>query len=268
MKSISIALVLVLGCTLSADQIADCTSSKKQSEDMNPSDGIQVHLKPSKSTYLIGEPVLFTVTLRNNTKQDIRAWVVSLKNQVQVFVSNGGAFERYEDRMADIGKVVPSVETLAPGKSKSYEIKILYSIWTKDQKNAELAFPFTGTYCVQVKYPLFPDRKMIESNIVHTKFKKPEGDDATIWKQINRPEALRFLQSGRLNEDEEDLPFELASLMEKFPKSPYVDGFKHTLRLYYQQEAAKMYPRDLKSDPWMQRLRKLLDIEFQEESAK
>lgn len=265
MKPYLLALILLPGCAVAEDEVAHCAIPKNTLERTQNPNEIQVHLKPEKEKFLIGEPVRFTVTVKNNSQQDIEAWVMALKYQMQIFISGGKGFDRYEDGMQEAVRIIPSTETLKPGGTESYPFKVLYSSWMKAPEKDKLAFPLAGTYCIQVKYPLFPDRKMFKSNIVHITVEKPTGDDAKVWQKINQPTMLRFLQSGRLLTDEEDIPVELADLLEKFPKSGYAEELKRTLRWHYDQKKGGMHSETLKSDPWMQRLRKLLDIKLEKD---
>ena len=210
MKYVLLSFITISGCGIpeqGVEDVADCSMTDALGNG-GESNGIKVHLEPEKTTYLVGEPVMFRVVLKNNTRKDIQAWVEALQNQVQIFLSDGKRFNRFEDGMQLAIKVLPSTEKIKPNGTKIYQFKVLYTASPKEPEKGKLAFPKPGTYCIQAKYPLFPDRKMFESNLAHITVKKPAGDDAKIWQKINRPSVLRFLQSGHSGEDEEDMPVE------------------------------------------------------------
>ena len=52
---------------------------------------------------------------------------------------------------------------------------------------------------------------------------------------------------------------ELLDLVQQFPKSGYAEGLKHSLRSYYYSKASW-----LRDDPYMQKVRKLLDIDLKD----
>lgn len=266
MKRALLMLIVISGCTFPKEEVANCVLTETEKSAAENPEGIQITVRPNKEKYLIGEPVMLTVSVKNNTQEEVTVWVPALKNQIDIIVYGNGYKPFHPgDRNADTFKIVPSTEPLPKGAATDYRFTLLYSYGSAEPEKDNLAFPIKGTYCIQAKYPLFPGRKMVDSGLAHITVEKPTGSDAKVWKKLNDPSMLRFLQSVKLGEDEDDIPVELANLLERFPQSGYAESLKRVLRYYYEQKAHSMSPETLKADPFMTKLRKLCDIELKED---
>jgi len=180
-----------------------------------------VRIKTSKVRYLRGEPVLVTVTITNDGKKDIPAWIDMVKYAVTFFVKHdGNEFRKVNVYGGSDLKLDRYVDPLPPGQSKSYEFRIL-PIYERGKASA-LAFDKPGTYHVKVRYPLWKTTVKFESNTIQVRIQKPTGVDAKAWAEMDRPHFLRFLQSGvALRDKGEYPPITAARLLKEYPGSRY-----------------------------------------------
>jgi len=204
-----------------------------------PPGPVQVSVVSSSKQYVVGEPVLLTVTVRNHSQRQLQTWVDLLAYQIEIYTAvRGEPFQQYTVRNHDPYEIQPMVERLAPGKSKRYGIRVLYTFYFKEtsERRSALAFAKPGTYSLKVRYPLYPDRQMFESNTIEFRINEPRGVDARVFQRINRPEFLYFLQSGLTPGDNHDVVREAVQIVRTVPKSSYHDALRWSLLHYYRHE--------------------------------
>jgi len=196
---------------------------------------LDVFLVLQKEQYVVGEPVLLDVRLKNLGTRDLPAWVDALSYQIETYVRRGsGAFLQYSLGDFDLLKISPSVESVAPGQSKRYTLRILYTWYSRETRGrrSRLAFETPGEYDVKVVYPLFPKRDKFESNVIQIRVVKPEGTDATVWARLNHRDLLHFLQTG-VDPETSDVVDEILYVLTEFPNSTYCPAIRWALENHY-----------------------------------
>jgi len=190
-----------------------------------------------RARYLLGDPVVLAGSLRNTEKEPIRECRADLPlhaNAVDIFISADGVrFLEYRTGIYDIAKVERPLETLEPGQEWTFQLRVLYTF----QRPSRLAFERAGKHFVKLVYPLISrggrHRVVVESNVVSIDVRAPEGADAEVWRQINTPDFLYFLQSGYDRHKDAKIPTQALDLVRKAPKGGYAEGLRQGLREYY-----------------------------------
>ena len=190
-----------------------------------------------RARYLLGDPVVLAGSLRNTGKEPIRECRADLPlhaRGVDIFISADGVrFLEYRMGIYDIGKVERPLETLEPGQEWTFQLRVLYTF----ERPSHLAFERPGKHFVKLVYPLISrggaPRAAIESNVVSIDVRAPEGADAEVWRQINTPDFLYFLQSGYDRHKDAKIPTQALELLRKAPKGGYAEGLRQGLREYY-----------------------------------
>lgn len=237
---------------------------------------VSVALTSPRHEYLLGEPVLLEVTVRNEMTEAIKAFEVFVKNvepEVKVYFSQDGrTFQEYEIGIYPIHRIARRVKTLKPGEEWRYELRVLYT-----HKNPSgLVFEQPGTYFLKAIYPLWwaesvgsRDRLReilkLPSNVIQVQILQPTGIDAQVWERIKSNEFLHFIQSGRVKLEWEEVEriksikgqltekdwveiryrktvVKVVEVLRSFPESRYHHALRDALRLFYEANKFKLTP--------------------------
>jgi len=193
---------------------------------------------PGRRHYLLGEPVVLAGALRNMGREAIREYRADLPlhaEAVEIFVSGDGSrFVEYRMGIYETGKVARHLQTLEPGQEWTFQLRVLYTF----ERPSRLAFERPGKHFVKLVYPLISrggaPQAAVESNVVSIDVRAPEGADAEVWRQINSPDFLYFVQSGHDRHKDAKIPTQAVELLRKAPKGGYAEGLRQGLREYYQ----------------------------------
>lgn len=197
-----------------------------------PAQALRIELSALKSECVIGEPVVLSVTVWNESESEIPAWIDLLSNQIQIWIARDDApFVQYVKGVGAIPLVIPEVRPIAPGGSKVYVIRVLARFRPARARRlaAQLAFPEVGEYAIKARYPLYPDRKMFESNTIRIQICERTGVEAQIWAQIDEPRFLCFLQTGEYWGEGREHALKAAELLTSFPDSRYHAALRYAL---------------------------------------
>lgn len=206
---------------------------------------VRVKLKGVGLEYLLGETVQLQVTVTNRSNDVIEAWQLFVKEsdpEIRIYISkDGGKYTEYRVGIGGVGKRRRRTRVLKPSESWKYTLRMLYTYKDKGR----LAFTNPGRYRIKVRYPLIqpaapPDgrfkKEELESNAIRIRIKQPEGIDLKVWKQIQSPHFLYFLQSGYTKRHHEDDPLRAVEILKSFPKSRYADDLRWALKTYYDRD--------------------------------
>jgi hypothetical protein len=222
-----------------------CCADFQQAEGQHKK--VRVTLTTPDDEYVLGETVQLKVSVTNTTNKTITAMTVYVEDsepEIEIYISKDrDKYERY--RMGIYPSVTRTRQTrvLKPSDSWQYTLRVVYGSKAKSR----LAFPKPGTYRIKVRYPLFralppPKRKgsykreEYESNAIRIRIKQPEGIDLKVWKQIQSPHFLYFLQSGYTKRHHEDDPRRAVKILKSVPKSSYADDLRWALKTYYYRD--------------------------------
>jgi len=197
-----------------------------------------VRLAVAPAQYSVGQPVELGVTAQNTGGEDIQAWGDVRADQIHVYIARDGEeFRRYTPGEYDHVDSERLVEPLPPRACKVYAVRVLYTFFEKETtERRRLAFEEPGAWLVKVRYPLYPNRQMYESNTIRIQLKAPQGVDARVWQRINRPEFLYFLQWGLTPGDNHDVVRDAVHIVRTVPTSSYHDALRWSLLHYYRHE--------------------------------
>ena len=197
---------------------------------------VHVELHSASGEYVLGEPVVLRLAVKNLGDEDIRTWVDLLVYQIKVYIaSEGKDFSLYKQGEHVIYEVHPSTMPLEPRQSKAYVLRVLCTFYFTDtlERRSELAFPEPGTYLVRARYPLYNTAQEIESNTIAIRIKPRRGVDAKLWQQIGDKEFWHFVQRGYPPHLNKDIPLRAAELVNSVPHSSYHDGLRWALAEFY-----------------------------------
>lgn len=234
---------------------------------------VSVTLTSPRYEYLLGEPVILEVTVRNEMTEEIKAFEIFVKNvepEIEVYFSQDGkTFQEYEIGIYPAHNIERRVKTLKPGEVWKYELRVLYT-----HKNPSgLVFEQPGIYFLKVIYPLWwaksKDRLRkilkIPSNVIQVQILQPTGVDAQVWAQIKSNEFLYFIQSGMVKLEWEEVEkvksikgrltdkdwvekeygktvAKVVEVLRSFPESRYHPVLRDALRVFYEKNKFKLTP--------------------------
>jgi hypothetical protein len=230
-------------------------------------DPVRVELASDSQEYVIGEPVVLSVTVTNVSQDEIQVLVDALDYHIGILISQDGTrFKQYTPGDRFIPYVIPRAEPLGPGESKVHTFRVLYTSYSREtpQRRSHLVFEKPGMYLVKARYPLFGKRESFESNMIRVRINQPQGVDAEVWKQINSPHFLYFLRSAEPNSvlrDYGDTPLRAARLLQSIPKSSYSPAIKYALERRYRERRRYMLRERALEDPELQLIRSVTGIE-------
>jgi hypothetical protein len=218
-----------------------------------------------REKYLLGEPVPLRGALRNVGKEpftELRADLPIRRHALDIFVSDDGIHFGKELRLlSGEAKVRRRRDTLEPNQEWVFDLSVLYTY----SHPTRLAFETAGEHFIKVGYPLLSrgmgQRLVVESNVLPVLVVKPKGDDRKVWDQIDRPEFLRFLESGRAEPSHPEIPRQAFELVRAFPQCGYQEALRHSLREYYEARRGELSADpELPLPPDLDEIRRLLGI--------
>jgi len=221
-------------------------------------DRVRVTLDTPRTEYVLGEPILLNVAVKNVGREALKAWKVHTdytEPEIIVLISKDArSFDRYVMGVFGAVNFGVIVEVLKAGESREYSLRVLYA----ERHRTRLALKEPGRYWIKVRYPLItPEplrRTELESNTVEVRVNQPKPADAEVWQAIRAPEFLRFIQCGVGHPKRPDVPRKVAELVRKHPKSTYDAALRWALNRYYERA---VYP---KGRQWAQQQPELEEI--------
>lgn len=212
---------------------------------------LDVELEADKCHYVVGEMVVLQVKVENNGDINLPVWIDLLDSQIQIFLASPDAVARqFIIGGRAIPSVVPNAIALPPGESKYYPLRLLhhFSLSSEQGPISTLAFPETGEYEIFVKYPLFPERELFESNRIRIRVDEPKGGDAEVWQQLNDEKVLFFLQRGELWLNSQEVPRKVGEILTGVSDSAYHSTMRWALgRHYHRLRIENPAPEDIEN---------------------
>lgn len=197
---------------------------------------LQLSLWTLKTTYLLGEPILLAGSLHNPTGSPIQEYDVHSSEELHrvgiSFSRNGVEWQSYRMGLYSLPKVRWRLKTLGAGDRWVFTKRVLYS----DESPSRLALGKPGKYFARISYPLKRARTLVRSAPVEFTIQAPEAEDLALWKVIQKPQAIRFLQTGEASEEADRLPFQLATLLKEHPGTGYAAAVRYALGIHYLTE--------------------------------
>jgi len=187
----------------------------------------------ARAQYLLGEPVPFDLTFRNNSN-DVIEVVEVFPDEIPLWIaSEAMPFERFP-RVSAIAKRDRRLISLRPGNVLNLQFRASVSF------QYELAFPKSGDYQVYAVFPLYVSGSSgsvdISSNTVELRVREPQGLDLQVWAKLKDPSFLALLSHGHVNQQKKDVPLEMARVLEAHPKSGYAPAMRYALsKVYFHQ---------------------------------
>ena len=198
---------------------------------------LQAVIKTNKNKYVVGEPVFVTAMVQNIANKPLKVLSDILQWQMDILIAKeGGKFQRFRRGQADLvyKEVSPAAVELKPGEKKYYVFLVLYTYYRDNREPPRLAFPRPGKYTIKVRTRVYGEYKnRIESNTIQVTVLAPKGVDLDVWKQLNDPEYLFFLQSWEECPDRDRYALRTATVLNATADSSYHVGLRAVLRQYY-----------------------------------
>lgn len=226
---------------------------------------LKLTIRAPREKYLLGEPVPLRGALRNVGKEpftELRADLPIRHPALDIVVSQDGIhFGEPLRIIGGGGKVKRKRDTLEPDQEWVFDLRVLYT----HSHLTRLAFESAGQHFIKVGYPLMSrgkgQRVVVESNVLRVVVVEPKGDDRKVWDQIDRPEFLRFLESGRAEPSHPEIPRQAVELVRAFPQCGYQEALRHALREYYDARRGGLSADpELPLPPDLDEIRRLLGI--------
>lgn len=214
-----------------------------------PPPAVDVTLSSPKHRYVMGEPVVLDVQVTNRGPQPIEAYKVTAIDypicpEIAIYVSS----KEFTPAPCDDPDVVRKADTLGPGDTWKYQLRIVYG----DATARQLPLPKVGEYTIRVEYPLLVAQPgtfgavdatrsgRYDSNTIKVQVVDVIGRDARIWQTLQSPGFRFFMQWGTVTEEHSDVPLRAAELLNTESRSSYHDGLRWALREYYQRRKAEL----------------------------
>jgi hypothetical protein len=221
------ALCCAAGCARAVGNGAPAKASAK-----GP---VRVELSSAAKEYVLAQPIHLTLVVTNqrDTPMRFRKVHIDRGEPLLLYVSTDeNEFVPREDGLSLIPNYGHRVDTLQPGASREYRIRIVYS-WRAADK---LTFPRPGRYWIRLEFPLLilgegPAKTAnLPSNAVEVRITEPTGVDATMFSVLRQEPFLKFL----LTKDERYGTVKKAlDLVKAHPTSSYHADLKASLEGYY-----------------------------------
>lgn len=258
--------ILASCCLACAGCIGSASCAAEPSNGASRDRPVTVVLTSSRTEYVLGEPVVLIMTLKNTGRSDVLAWVDDFSYAVDLEIGRvGGPFQRYEHPVEMWDNVDPAIP-LPPGQEKVYVFRLLLRRGAQ-LGESQFVFAEPGRYRAKAKYPLYPiypTQRMVESNTVEFRIKERQGVDAKVWEQINRPQFLRFVQSGEVRREDGDVVQKAVDVLRRWPKSSYDGAIRWALEQHFRERTRgfgkRGVPSDIKLDPELEAICGVLGI--------
>jgi hypothetical protein len=185
--------------------------------------GITVQFAADRTQYMLGEPVLITVTARNETTDPIlfHDGFDVIAGMIGVQISADGGEFRYYNGPFPVASQEFIISTLTPGTGRSLSFPILANRPSGPETLPHFyAFSKPGTYQLRaVLQNIIPNETLI-SGPISIEVLAPQGNDAQIWRLLQTQNSAVFLQTGYCS-DPEKIASRFSLLLEKYPHSLY-----------------------------------------------
>jgi len=223
-----------------------------------------------KSGYVLGEPVVLTVFVKNATREPLRVWPDAIRHQmIAIELSEDGKHFRPIEISGRIINVGTASVTLLPGEKKGYVFRILVSEkWfnnsPKEKKaGAEEAGRFLflkrpGRYFVRAR---MRSRPSVVTARLSVRVEPPCGESAVVWSKIREPAMLYFLQFGRPLRSDWRTVKRAVEVLREHEEHAYYDDLVWALRAYYHNQVLHQGARQF---PERESIRKLLALPLME----
>lgn len=196
--------------------------------------GLTVQFHANRASYILGEPVVITVTAQNQTAAPLifndGFQLIAGLISVQI-AKNGGDFLDYSGPFP-----VASQEfitgTLAPGASRTLSFSILANRpSTPEVLPYFYAFATPGAYQLRaVLHHIIPHETLISAPIAIEMF-APQGIDAQIWRLLQTEDAADFLQNGSAR-NPELIAADFAAILAIYPDNFYAPAMRAAIMTY------------------------------------
>lgn len=205
---------------------------------------LSLELGIEQREYLLGEPIHFTVQMKNNTSLPVVAHkkIAVGYGYLQILVAfEEGDYKKYLGPQWGIKDVFGDfVSTLQPGESMTTSASIFHNHPTRTRASIPTRYALlrSGTYTVKAVLNNLGFREKIESEEVTVQLIEPEGDDAVVWEQMKRdPQYAYFIQTGGATSDASRITQALEEIQATYPASRYVEHIILALQKHYSRES-------------------------------
>lgn len=237
---------------------------------------LELLVKPSKQSYVLGEVVRLDFVIKNSGVKDITI-MGSLKIEdgyLNVYISKDGKnFGQYNHTKWGTDDTYRPPVKLKPGEGITNSATILWNMKpninglneTVAKKAVEgkiltdYAFPEAGTYFVKASYYIYSTNQqgavLIESDLIKIVIEEPASEELEVWNKIkNNGDIAHFIQEGDFSvpiyktKERENLRQEIEQIINQYPNSFYTESL--------QQSLAKFRAAEEKRQEYLQKIQK------------
>jgi hypothetical protein len=194
---------------------------------------LTVELATPRTVYLVGEPVVLDITLRNDTARPVEASRTVLDREILVRVAGGGHAFRPTGPPPPHAKVERRWEILKPDESWTYRVLVPPNFIYRGRAGEAPSLPHLprpGPYLFMATFPVIQRDygELIPSSCsVTVEIQAPSGDDVKVFESINDEKVRAYLASDRIGD--EAIVSEVARTLERHPKTAYRDSLVRPL---------------------------------------
>lgn len=210
---------------------------------------LQLKVSASKETYMLGEPILLNVRLRNTSAREL-----VLVNTFDPTYSSLKIYSRSDRNSSEYMdprwglRELNGLITIKKDESLSNDVQLLARL--EPENVAKFFYTTAGIYSVKVSYEVRRPRQetveILESEPIELRIVEPVGVDQTVWNRIKNNGAIGYLiQHGDTHilfyktEDRRKLKEEVEQIIDQYPDSFYAAGLKQSLTKFLAAEAER-----------------------------
>ncbi len=225
---------------------------------------VSVSLSTPHNSYLIAEPVVLDISVRNDGTRIARGYRPP-PDYLEIYISEKGKPHSIIDQTGLTKTLLWKAATLEPSRPWLYQLRAMHNIRRSTDGSVllDLAFPKPGIYLVDVRVPIqatFADGAKLDgyyrSNLIEVHIDASNEEDVDVQLAIRGSEFGRFLRTGQLLSLDKSTLMDAAHLLEIHPASGYRDALRWSLNEYYRHD---LQPRRA-SDPQREAIRRVLGL--------
>lgn len=193
--------------------------------------GLQLKLITDKQKYVLGEPILITLTLRNVLNTAIPIYSVLEAGYGLVWTQvryEHDEFKNYSGPgFGTVDYFLGAPSSLPPGKKLVEHRKILYEPLAENPRNF-YALHRSGNYQLRMVLDgIVPDERLTTAE-VQIEIVEPVGSDKQIWRLLQTEEAASFLHNGYVPNPKQVIA-NFTTILKQYPNSVYAQHLQIAL---------------------------------------
>ncbi|HYC00578.1 MAG TPA: nuclear transport factor 2 family protein [Candidatus Limnocylindrales bacterium] len=201
-----------------------------------PAAALTLTLTSDRAEYTLGEPVLLSVRVANETAAPIvvRRTTDAATGAVLPWIGRQGEEpRRYVGPDIGIKHTHVPEAPLAPGDAFTIKVRVLFHVVTHEDSDLPYFYAFDqpGTYQVRAEVVNVAPSQRLFTNTIAIRMRAPSGTDAQVWRMLQNEASARFLHSGFADAGSREAAA-LAEIVERYPASVYAPVIERSLQIH------------------------------------